>query len=371
MSVPFIDLSFQLRGLEKTIRERMEEVVRSGRFILGPEVASFEEGMAEYHGVRHAIGVASGTDALVLSLLAAGIKAGDEVITTPFTFVATAESIAHAGGRPVFADIDAKTFNLDPDRVRDAMTENTRALLPVHLYGLPSDMPALGALAEERKVAVIEDCAQSTGARVGERLTGSLGDAGAFSFFPTKNLGGFGDGGMVLTDRDDLAAQVRELHGHGATRRDHYEQLGFNSRLDSLQAAVLSIKIARLREWNDMRRRNADLYRALLDGVDGLSLPVEPTGFFHVYNQFTVMTENRDALKEHLAARKIGSMVYYSETLHLQPLFAKLGYGPGDFPVADRVRSRVLSLPIYPGLEKDQIEAVAAAVREFFGAVPV
>lgn len=368
MNVPFIDLAFQLRGVEEIIRRDMEDVVRSGRFILGPEVTAFEEAMAGYHGVRNAVGVASGTDALVLSLLAAGIGRGDEVITTPFTFVATAESIAHAGARPVFVDIDERTFNIDPEKVQGAMTAKTRAVMPVHLYGLPADMTSIGTLAREKGLAVVEDCAQSTGARIGDAVTGTLGSAGAFSFFPTKNLGGFGDGGMVLTDSDELAAQVRELRGHGATKRDHYERLGFNSRLDTLQAVVLMIKLQKLDEWNGMRRENAAQYRSLLEDVTDLLLPVEGAETYHVYNQFTVMAERRDGLKEHLADRGIGSMVYYSENLHRQPLFTGLGYGAGDFPVAERACRRVLSLPVYPGLSREQVEYVAAAVREYFGA---
>jgi dTDP-4-amino-4,6-dideoxygalactose transaminase len=367
MNVPFIDLLVQLRGLEERIREGIYEVVRSGRFILGPEVTALEDIMAGYHGVRHGIGVASGTDALVLSLLAAGIGEGDEVITTPFTFVATAESIAHAGARPVFADIDGRTFNLDAARTAAAVTERTKAVMPVHLYGLPADMTALGDVAARSGLAVIEDCAQSTGARIGGAVTGSIGDAGAFSFFPTKNLGGFGDGGMVLTDSDDIAARVRELRGHGATRRDHYERLGFNSRLDSLQAVVLTVKFEKLDEWNAMRRESARLYQEHLEGIDGLELPVETPGAEHVYNQYTVMTDRRDELRKHLEARGIGSMVYYAECLHLQPLFRDLGCREGDFPVAERVSRRVLSLPIYPGLAPRQVEYVCRAVKEFFG----
>jgi dTDP-4-amino-4,6-dideoxygalactose transaminase len=368
MKVPFMDLSFQLLGLEESIRRSMEDTVRSGRFILGPEVSSFEKAMADYHKVRHAIGVASGTDALVLALLAGGVRRGDEVITTPFTFVATAESIAHTGARPVFADIDERTFNLDPAQVEKALTDRSRAILPVHLYGLPAEMDRISTLAKERNLLVIEDCAQSTGARVGDSLTGSLGTAGAFSFFPTKNLGGFGDGGMVLTGNSELAQLVRELRGHGATKRDHYERLGFNSRLDTIQAAVLAVKLERLDEWNALRRRNADLYRQQLADVPDLQLPVEPAGMLHVYNQFTIMTEHRDELKAHLAERDIGSMVYYSENLHLQPLFGELGYKAEHFPVAERVCRRVLSLPVYPGLAPEQVEYVAAAVRDFFGA---
>ena len=295
--ISFIDLGAQHREVAEEIRARLEEEIRAARFILGPAVTRFEEAMAGYHGVRHGIGVASGTDALLLSLLAADIGPGDEVITTPFTFVATAEVILHAGATPVFADIEEDTFNIDPALVEGAVSEKTKAIIPVHLYGLPAKMEELGALAARKNLRVIEDCAQSTGAKVGGRLTGSFGDTGAFSFFPTKNLGGFGDGGMVLTDDDHLAGKVRMLHGHGSRERDSYELAGYNSRLDSIQAAVLEIKLGRLEEWNGMRRQSAALYRELLADLEEIRLPAEPDGSTHVYNQFTLVAERRDELR--------------------------------------------------------------------------
>ncbi len=366
MKIPVIDLAVQHRQLQDTIRSALDQVIESGQFVLGPAVSEFERAMAEYHGVRHAVGVASGTDALLLSLIAGGIGPGDEVITTPFTFVATAETIVHAGARPVFVDIDEETYNIDPGKVEERITSGTKALLPVHLYGLPADMEALGALAARRDLKVFEDCAQSTGAAVRGRLTGGLGLAASFSFFPTKNLGGLGDGGMVLTDDDTVERRLRQLRGHGALVRDHYEMLGFNSRLDSLQAAVLSVKLPHLPAWNAMRRENAALYRNLLAEVGPVDLPREPEGLHHVYNQFTIATDRRDELKEHLASRGIGSMVYYSEPLHTQPVFARFGYRAGDFPVSERACRRVLSLPVYPGMTAGQVEEVAGAIRDFF-----
>jgi dTDP-4-amino-4,6-dideoxygalactose transaminase len=366
MKVPFIDLVTQHREVESDIRKGLEEVIQSSRFILGPAVEKFEESMASYHGVRHAVGVASGTDALLLALLAAGVGPGDEVVTTPFTFVATAEVIVHAGAKPVFADIEADTFNIDPARVEEKITARTRAVLPVHLYGHPADMKAVGALAAEKGLVVIEDCAQSTGARVGERLTGSLGKAGGFSFFPTKNLGCLGDGGMVLTDDDEVASTLRMLRGHGASGRDRYELSGYNSRLDAIQAAVLDVKLPRLEEWNERRRRNAAIYREILRDVEEVVLPVQRQGVTHAYNQFTVMTPKRDELRQYLGERNVGSMIYYSECLHLQPVLAHLGYGRGDFPVAERARDQVLSLPICPGLTEAQVSTAAEAVRAFF-----
>jgi dTDP-4-amino-4,6-dideoxygalactose transaminase len=326
----------------------------------------FEGQMAEMHGVRHAIGVASGTDALLLGLIAAGVRPGDEVITTPFTFVATAEVIEHAGARPVFVDIEASTFNLDPAQIEARVTARTRAIIPVHLYGLACDMDAIGAIAARHKLKVVEDCAQATGSLWKGRPVGGIGDAGAFSFFPTKNLGALGDGGMVLTDDDALAEKVQMLRGHGAKVRDHYELLGYNSRLDSLQAAALSVKLPLLAGWNAARRANAARYGELLDGLPGLALPSETPGAVHTYNQFSILTERRDALRAHLQQRGVPSMVYYPKALHQQPLFAGLGYATGDFPVTERVQEQVLSLPIFPGLTAGQIETVAAAIREFF-----
>jgi dTDP-4-amino-4,6-dideoxygalactose transaminase len=364
--IPFIDLSCQHRPLEAELGRAFLEVLHGSQYILGPALSRFEEQMARLHGVRHAIGVASGTDALLLGLLGAGVRPGDEVITTPFTFVATAEVIEHAGARPVFVDIDEATFNLDPGQIEARITERTRAIIPVHLYGLACDMGAIGRIAARHKLKVVEDCAQATGSRWGGRLVGGIGDAGAFSFFPTKNLGAIGDGGLVLTDNDTLAEKVRMLRGHGAKVRDHYELLGYNSRLDSLQAAVLSIKLPLLEGWNDQRRANAARYRELLGGVEEIALPVEPPGTGHTYNQFTLLSSRRDALRAHLQARGVPTMVYYSKALHQQPVFAGLGYATGDFPVTERIQEQVLSLPIFPGLTGEQIQTVAEAIKEFF-----
>jgi dTDP-4-amino-4,6-dideoxygalactose transaminase len=364
--IPFIDLSWQHRSIEAELGRVFLEVLRGSQYILGPALTLFEDQMARLHGVRHAIGVASGTDALLLGLLGAGVRPGDEVITTPFTFVATAEVVEHAGARPVFVDIDEATFNLDPAQIEARVTERTRAIIPVHLYGLACDMGAIGRIAARNKLKVVEDCAQATGSRWAGRLVGGIGDAGAFSFFPTKNLGAIGDGGMVLTDNDTLAEKVRMLRGHGAKVRDHYELLGYNSRLDSLQAAVLSVKLPLLETWNEQRRANAAGYRELLAGVDDIALPVESPGARHTYNQFTILTSRRDALRAHLQERGVPTMVYYPKALHQQPVFAGLGYETGDFPVTERIQEQALSLPIFPGLTGEQIGTVAAAIKDFF-----
>ena len=364
--IPFIDLSCQHRPIEAELGKVFAEVLHGAQYILGPALTRFEEQMAKMHGVRHAIGVASGTDALLLGLLGAGVGPGDEVITTPFTFVATAEVIEHAGARPVFVDIDEATFNLDPAQIEARITGRTRAIIPVHLYGLPCDMAAIGKIAERHKLKVIEDCAQATGSRWMGRMVGGIGDAGAFSFFPTKNLGAIGDGGMVLTNDDALADKVRMLRGHGAKVRDHYELLGYNSRLDSLQAAVLSVKLPLLEGWNAQRRANAARYRELLGDVTGIALPVETAGAEHTYNQFSILTDRRDALRAHMHQLGVPSMVYYPKALHQQPIFTGLGYTAGDFPVTERIQEQVLSLPIFPGLTGEQIETVASAIKEFF-----
>ena len=364
--IPFIDLSCQHRPIEAELAQVFTEVLRGNQYILGPALSRFEEQMARLHGVRHAIGVASGTDALLLGLIGAGVRPGDEVITTPFTFVATAEVIEHAGARPVFVDIDEATFNLDPQQIEAKITERTSAIIPVHLYGLPCDMTAIAGIAQRHKLKVVEDCAQATGSRWGGRLVGGIGDAGAFSFFPTKNLGAIGDGGMVLTDNDALAEKVRMLRGHGAKVRDQYELLGYNSRLDSLQAAVLSVKLPLLEGWNAQRRANAARYTELLGNVTGIALPVEVAGAQHSYNQFSILADRRDELRAHLQQRGVPAMVYYPKALHQQPVFAGLGYASGDFPVTERVQEQVLSLPIFPGLTGEQIDTVAAAIREFF-----
>ncbi|HEY5999319.1 MAG TPA: DegT/DnrJ/EryC1/StrS family aminotransferase [bacterium] len=364
--IPFIDLSCQHRPLEDRLASVFAEVLGGAQYILGPAVGRFEEEMARMHGVRHAIGCASGTDALLLGLLGAGVRSGDEVITTPFTFVATAEVIEHAGARPVFVDIDEATFNLDVTQIEAALTERTRAIIPVHLYGLACDMTAIGRIATRHKLKVIEDCAQATGSRWMGKVVGAIGDAGAFSFFPTKNLGAIGDGGIVLTDNDTVAEKVRMLRGHGAKVRDTYELLGYNSRLDSVQAAVLSLKLPLLEGWNEQRRANAARYRELLGGVDQIALPVEIPGAHHTYNQFSILTDRRDQLRAHLQERGVPTMVYYPRALHQQPVFAHLGYAAGDFPVTERIQEEVLSLPIFPGLTPEQIGTVAAAIKEFF-----
>ncbi|HTL70805.1 MAG TPA: DegT/DnrJ/EryC1/StrS family aminotransferase [Candidatus Eisenbacteria bacterium] len=366
MKIPFIDLKEQHRALKKPIRAAVARVIDSQQFVLKGEGASLEKRIAALTGASQAVGLASGSDALYLALLALGVGPGDEVVTTPFTFFATAGSISRTGATPVFADIDAATFNLDPARAAAAVTSRTKALLPVHLFGLPCDMRAILALAKKRGLAVIEDAAQAIGAECGGKPVGGLGDAGCLSFYPTKNLGGAGDGGMLVTRSEALAAKVRVLRDHGSTRKYHHDFIGINSRLDEMQAAVLGVKLGHIARWNALRRRHAADYDRGLRGLP-LETPAVPAGMKHVYHLYSIQTDRRDELAAHLTSRGIGSGVYYPLPLHLQPCYRGLGYKAGDFPVCERVTSRVLSLPMFPEMSAGQKKAVISAVREFFG----
>lgn len=375
MNVPLLDLSGQFQPLADELMEAVRGVVESQRFILGPVVDDFERQVEAYLGVKHAVGCASGTDAILLALRAFDVGHGDEVVTSPFTFFATAGAIHNVGGTPVFADIDAHTFNLDPAAAEAAITERTRVVMPVHLFGQMADMPAFRALADRRGVRLLEDAAQAIGARQrgadGEWITtGTLGDACAFSFFPTKNLGAFGDAGMTVTGDDGTAERLRKLRVHGGRQMYHHEEVGYNSRLDALQAAVLAVKLPHLRAWSDARRANAAFYDEALAGIDGLVTPVVAPGNETIVNQYTVrvLDGRRDALIEHLKGRGVGSGVYYPVPLHLQECFGHLGCRQGQFPESERAAREVLSLPVFPELTDAQRAYVATSVREFFGA---
>jgi dTDP-4-amino-4,6-dideoxygalactose transaminase len=364
--VPFLDLKAQYATIKDEVRAAIDRVVVSQQFILGPEVAALEESVAAYSGCAHGIGVSSGTDALLVSLMALGVGPGDEVITTPYTFVATAMAIARLGARAVLVDIEPRAYGLDVSRVEAAITARTKAILPVHLYGQMGDVAGLVEIAGRHGIAVVEDAAQAIGAEASGRRAGSAGSLGCLSFFPSKNLGGFGDGGMVLTNDARLADRVRLLRNQGQQPKHHSLEVGGNFRLDALQAAVLRAKLPHLDAWTEGRRRNAERYRALLEGAE-LTLPVELPGHRHVYNQFVIQVKDRDELRQRLADRRIGSEVYYPEPVHLQPAFASWGYRSGDFPVSERAAAHGLALPIYPELEPEMLEAVVAAVRAFLG----
>lgn len=363
MSVPLVDLVAQYRAIRQDIDRAIRAVVESGMFILGPNVAGFEEEIAAYLGVRHAVGVASGTDALLLTLRAYGIGAGDEVIVPAYTFFATAEAVSQAGATPVFVDIDPETYCLDVARLAAAITPRTKAMIPVHLYGHPADMaPILDLAGRPGGVKVIEDNAQAIGAEYQGRKTGSLGDAACLSFYPTKNLGGYGDGGMIVTSDARLAETVRSLRTHGWRRKDHPEAIGYNSRLDELQAAVLRAKLPHLERWNERRRWIAARYRALLAASD-VGIPEEAPDAKHVYHLYVLRLTGRDAVREHLSRLGIATGVYYPEPLHrLEPY--RQSAGSGTFVEAERASRETLAIPVYPELTDVQIDAVAAGVRE-------
>lgn len=367
--IPFLDLQTQFAMIRSEVMAAVERVMESQNFILGSEVQDFETEMAAMLACRYAFGCASGSDALLLALVALGIGSGDEVITTPFTFVATGGSIARVGARPIFVDIHLGTYNLDPDQVKNAITPKTKAVIPVHLFGLPAPMNEIVKIARSNGLAVVEDAAQALGARYGQAFVGNLGDVGCFSFFPSKNLGGAGDGGMVVTNNPRLADQLKILRLHGCRSKYHYEVLGLNSRLDSIQAAILRVKLRYLPNWTLARRRNAASYRKLFAkaGLQGIvQLPTESPNSEHVYNQFVIRSQQRDLLRAYLLREGIPTEIYYPLPLHLQHAFRNLRYSRGDFPNAEAASRSVLALPIYPELTATQQELVVSKIAAFF-----
>jgi len=365
-----LDLKGEFVELEPDIRKAIDGVLASQAFIGGPQIAQFEAEIAERFAGIHAIAVNSGTDAILLALMTAGIGSGDEVITTPFTFFATAGCIHRVGARPVFVDIDEETFNLDPARVEAAITPRTRALLPVHLFGQCADMDALEAIANKHNLVVIEDAAQAIGASRDGRYAGTFGLAGCLSFYPTKNLGGFGEGGMITTRDAQFAQRCRQMRNHGQTEVYYHAYVGGNFRLDTMKAAILSVKLARLDRYNAARREHAARYDRLLAGLDMVRTPIIRRGNEMIYHQYSILAEDRDALRTALAAEGIATGIYYPVPLHLQPCFADLGYREGDFPVSESCARRILALPIHPLLSAADVERVAGAIRQFYsGAV--
>ncbi len=373
-SIPAFDIKQQYATIEAEVSAAVLEVLSSGRYIGGPLVEGFEQQFAAYHGVTNCIACNSGTDALFLALRALEIGAGDEVITTPFTFVATAEVISAVGAKPIFVDIDTTTFNLDLQQVAAAITPKTKAIIPVHLFGQPVDMTALMACASSHNLAVVEDCAQSTGASWDGQKVGSIGHIGCFSFYPTKNLGGCGDGGAITTNDPKLAAKLRVLKEHGQKNRYYYEEIGVNSRLDTMQAAILQIKLRYLDQWNNQRRAIAAYYQQFLTQVPGIIAPQELAGGVSVWNQYTIRissegrngssTTYRDSVRSQLQERGVSSMVYYPYPLHLQPVYQHLNYQPGQLPVAELACHEVLSLPMFPELTHEQQDQVIYALKD-------
>ena len=370
MRVPLLDLKAQYISIRDEVRAAVDRVLDSQRFILGPEVAALEREIAEYCRCNYAVGVSSGTDALLAALMAIGLKSGDEVITTPYSFSAIAGSIARLGGKSVFAEIDRKTCNIDPAGIESKISPRTRAIIPVHLFGQMADMPAIMDIARRHKLLVIEDAAQAIGAELHGKRAGSIGDLACFSFYPSKNLGGIGDGGMVATNDAGLAERLSLLRSHGFKTKYHNEILGGNFRLDEIQAAVLRVKLKYLDGWTEGRRRNAAIYRERLGKIPSLELPCEVPDSRHIYNQFVIRSARRDELMARLKEHAIGCEIYYPIPLPLLPCFKDLGYKAGDFPLSESLAKESLALPIYPELTPEMIQAVVCAVSGFASKTP-
>jgi dTDP-4-amino-4,6-dideoxygalactose transaminase len=365
MAVPLIDITRQYEPIRTQVDKAVKRVVDHGRFILGPEVGKFEGEMASYCGVGHALGVASGTDALLLALRACGVGPGDEVITSAFSFFASAGVISRLGGRPVFVDIDPDSYNIDPNLMEGAITERTKAIMPIHLFGQCADMDPILAIARKHGIKVVEDAAQAIGSKYRDRMAGSLGDIGCFSFFPTKNLGCAGDGGMIVTDDDEIAEMVRILRTHGGKNDYIHEIIGYNSRLDTIQAALLSVKLPRLAGWTEARRRNAAAYDKAFVELP-LKTPAAKEWAYHIYNQYTLAIDKRDEFLAWLRERRIGHKIYYPIPFHMQRCFDDLGYSKGDLPASEKAAASVVSIPIFGEMTDDERDEVIDAVRGFF-----
>jgi dTDP-4-amino-4,6-dideoxygalactose transaminase len=361
---PLLDLSRQYAQIKDELDKAVLKVMAHGRFINGPEVKEFEAAAARFVGTKHAVGVASGTDALLLALRAAGIGDGDEVILPAFSFFATAGVIWHLRAKPVFVDVDPETYNIDPDRIEAAITPRTKAIMPVHLFGQCADMKPIMEIAAAHNLVVVEDAAQALSTRYGSQMAGSIGTLGCFSFFPTKNLGCLGDGGLITTDDDELDELLRRLKMHGAKPKYYHELVGYNSRLDTIHAAALLVKLPHLNAWSEGRRKNAARYDELLADLP-LTRPVNKDYGYHIYNQYTIALDRRDPFREHLKSRNVGHEVYYPVPLHLQECFRELGHAEGDFPVSEQASKRVCSLPVFPELTTEEQGYVVQAVKDF------
>ena len=374
MKVPFSDLSAQHRELKKELLSACRNVIEAGDFILGEDVGAFEREFARLTGADYAVGISSGTDALFIALKAMGIGPGDEVIVPAFTYIATALAVSYTGARVVFADIDENSYNLDPASFRSRISRRTKAVIPVHLYGQPADMVAINRIARARGLKVIEDAAQAHGARVAVgkrkwRIAGSVSDAGCFSFYPSKNLGGLGDGGMITTSRRSLCAHIRRLRDYGRVSKYEHALIGYNTRLDTLQAAFLRAKLKRLARWNRRRQQAAAWYDALFSGVDGIRVPQRAPGRDHVYHVYAVRVPKRDKVFTRLLDKGVGAIIHYPIPVHLQQAYRPLAYKKGDFPVSERVSREIISLPIYPHISKQQVTYVARTLKKIVGAL--
>lgn len=369
MRVPMTDLTMQYTELKEEIDEAIHRVIVSGQFILGPEVEAFERELAAYCNIQYAVGVASGTDALTIGLMACGIKPGDEVITTPFTFIATAEAITICGAVPVFVDIDPRTYNIDTAQIESKITVKTRAIIPVHLFGQPAEMDAILKLRKKYDIKIVEDCAQALSARYKEKKVGSIGDVGCFSFFPSKNLGAFGDGGMIVTNDPQIADLARMLRQHGAKTTYYHIFPGFNSRLDAIQSAILRVKLNYLDDWSSKRRQVSILYSELLAELDAIEPPFVAQNNTTSANYYTVRLIdrriNRNDLRKYLASKGIDTAVYYPLSLHLQKAYEVLGYKKGNFPESELAQDQVISFPMFPEISQNQVAWVVDSIQEF------
>jgi dTDP-4-amino-4,6-dideoxygalactose transaminase len=383
MNVPFLDLKVQFREIEHEVLPMVKEAMENAAFIGGPQVSGFESEFAAFCDSKHCAGVNSGTDAIRFALMAAGVRPGDEVVTVSHTFIATTEAISQVGAKPVFVDIDPKTYNMDPNKLDDYLTtrlgggspsdkrqatsdkQRPKAVIPVHIYGQPADMDALLEVARKNDLVVIEDACQAHGALYKGRKAGSMGVAGCFSFYPGKNLGAYGEGGAVVTENEDMADKIRMIRDHGQAKKYYHDMEGYNGRLDAIQAGVLRIKLRRLAGWNEARRRNAALYDELLSKIPGVTVPFQADFATSVYHLYVILVGDRDELQKYLGEKGIGTGLHYPVPLHLQKAYAGQGYKRGDFPVTESVASRLLSLPMFPELKKDQIEYVAECIGQF------
>jgi dTDP-4-amino-4,6-dideoxygalactose transaminase len=366
MKIPMVDLVEQYKSIHKEIDKTVKEVMASGWFIMGPNVKAFDEEIAEYTGVKHGLACASGTDALQICLMAMEIQPGDEVITTPFTFVATAEVIALLGAKPVYVDIEPDTYLIDPERLEKAITKRTKAIIPVHLYGQSADMDRINEIAKAHKLVVIEDACQAVGAEYKGKKVCGLGDMGCLSYFPAKNLGAFGDGGHILTANDEYAEKIRWIRDHGSDRRYHHAILGVNSRLDAMQAAILRIKLKYIDKWNEARRDRAALYSELLKNAN-VVLPTVKECNTHVFHQYSIRVNDRDGLQRHLHEAGIASAIHYPVPLHLQPAYKHFSKGAGSFPVSEEVSREIISLPMYPELSEEAVHYITENIIGFTG----
>jgi len=383
MNIPFLDLKAQFREIEHEVLPMVKEAMENAAFIGGPQVSGFEAEFASFCESKYCVGVNSGTDALRFALLAAGVGPGDAVITVPHTFIATTEAISQVGAKPVFVDIDPKTYNMDPNKLEDYLSKRfkgnasglqpsassieprPKAVLPVHIYGQPADMDAIAAVAKKHNLLVIEDACQAHGALYKGKKAGSMGVAGCFSFYPGKNLGAYGEGGAVVTQSEEMANKMRMIRDHGQAKKYFHDMEGYNGRLDAIQAGVLRIKLRRLETWNEARRRNAKHYNELLSTVKGVTVPLEANGSRHVYHLYVILVDDRDGLQKYLNDKGIGTGLHYPVPLHLQKAYSHNGHKEGEFPVTESVAKRLLSLPMFPELTKAQIEYVAQSIKEF------